>query len=30
MERLAARSRADFLSEVFGRRIFFREAGPRP
>lgn len=29
MERLAALSRADFLSEVFGRRVFFREAGPR-
>jgi hypothetical protein len=26
MERLATLSRADFLSEVFGRRLFFREA----
>ncbi len=27
---LAALSRADFLTEVFGRRVSFREAAPRP
>jgi hypothetical protein len=26
MERLTAQSRGDFLSEVFGRRLSFREA----
>jgi exopolyphosphatase/guanosine-5'-triphosphate,3'-diphosphate pyrophosphatase len=30
MERLAALSRSDFLTEVFGRRVLFREAAPRP
>src|SRR5262245_16222236 len=30
MERLAALSRSDFLIEVFGRRVLFREAGQRP
>jgi exopolyphosphatase/guanosine-5'-triphosphate,3'-diphosphate pyrophosphatase len=30
MERLAAQSRTDFLIEVFGRRVLFREAAPRP
>jgi exopolyphosphatase/guanosine-5'-triphosphate,3'-diphosphate pyrophosphatase len=29
MERLAALARADQLTEVFGRRVSFREAGPR-
>jgi exopolyphosphatase/guanosine-5'-triphosphate,3'-diphosphate pyrophosphatase len=29
MERLAALSRTDFLTEVFGRRVLFREAAPR-
>jgi exopolyphosphatase/guanosine-5'-triphosphate,3'-diphosphate pyrophosphatase len=29
MERLAAMSRSDFLNEVFGRRLTFREAGQR-
>ena len=27
MERLAALARADFLTEVFGRKVTFREAG---
>jgi hypothetical protein len=27
MERLTAQSRGDFLSEVFGRKLGFREAG---
>ena len=30
MERLAALARADQLTEVFGRRVTFREGGPRP
>jgi hypothetical protein len=30
MERLAALARADQISEVFGRRVSFREAGSRP
>jgi exopolyphosphatase/guanosine-5'-triphosphate,3'-diphosphate pyrophosphatase len=30
MERLAALSRADLLTEVFGRKVAFREAGGRP
>jgi exopolyphosphatase/guanosine-5'-triphosphate,3'-diphosphate pyrophosphatase len=30
MERLAALARADQISEVFGRRVSFREAGVRP
>ena len=30
MERLASLSRGDLLTEVFGRRLAFREAGPRP
>jgi exopolyphosphatase/guanosine-5'-triphosphate,3'-diphosphate pyrophosphatase len=30
MERLAALARADLLTEVFGRKMTFREAGPRP
>jgi exopolyphosphatase/guanosine-5'-triphosphate,3'-diphosphate pyrophosphatase len=30
MERLACLARADFLTEVFGRRVAFREAGVRP
>jgi hypothetical protein len=30
MERLAALSRADQLTDVFGRRVSFREAGGRP
>jgi exopolyphosphatase/guanosine-5'-triphosphate,3'-diphosphate pyrophosphatase len=29
MERLAANARADFMTEVFGRRLTFREAGVR-
>ena len=30
MERLASLARADFLTEVFGRRVTFREARARP
>jgi hypothetical protein len=30
LERLASLARADLLSEVFGRRVAFRETGPRP
>ena len=30
MERLAALSRADMLTEVFGRKVGFREAPPKP
>jgi exopolyphosphatase/guanosine-5'-triphosphate,3'-diphosphate pyrophosphatase len=30
IERLAALARADFLTEVFGRKLGFREAGARP
>ena len=30
MERLAALARADFLTEVFGRRVTFRETRTRP
>jgi exopolyphosphatase/guanosine-5'-triphosphate,3'-diphosphate pyrophosphatase len=30
LERLAALARADLLTEVFGRRVSFREAGGRP
>ncbi len=30
MERLAALSRADLLTEVFGRKLQFREMGPKP
>jgi exopolyphosphatase/guanosine-5'-triphosphate,3'-diphosphate pyrophosphatase len=30
MERLAALARSDFLTEVFGRKLLFREGAPRP
>jgi exopolyphosphatase/guanosine-5'-triphosphate,3'-diphosphate pyrophosphatase len=30
MERLASLARADLLTEVFGRRLSFREGGARP
>jgi len=30
IERLAALARADLLTEVFGRKVAFREAGGRP
>ena len=30
LERLAALARADLLTEVFGRKVSFRESGSRP
>ena len=30
MERLASLSRSDFMTEVFGRKVLFREAGAKP
>jgi hypothetical protein len=30
LERLAALARSDLLTEVFGRKVAFREAGGRP